>query len=134
MKNLILLVALFLATACSESQKDESVKKENPQEVKETMGSILMTPEDQLTSEQLQLKDMLKLVIIDHLKIDTINKSASLTLTKEECDKMGFANGFYEYINKELEETLHAVDSMGVWKEWSDTFLKLQTVKDKKIN
>lgn len=130
MKNLILLIALFLATACSESQKDKSVKKENQQEIKGTMGSILMTPEEQLSNEQLQLKNMLKLVIIDHLKIDTINRSASLTLTKEDCNNMGFTNEFYEYINKELKETLHAVDSMGIWKEWSNTFLELQTMKN----
>lgn len=134
MKNIILLLFLFLTIACSENQNNNQTKGATSKEMNEmskAVGVALTTNNNQLSEEQQQIKSMLKLIIIDYLKIDTINKSAHLTLTKEKCSKLGLPDTFYEYINKELESTLHAVDSMGVWKEWSETFLELQATKEK---
>lgn len=133
MRN-ILLLCLLLTIACSENQNDNQAKETTSKEVNEmskAIGVILTTDESQLSKEQQAVKSMLKLIMIDHLKIDTINKSAHLTLTKEDCSNMGLTDVFYEYINGELESTLHIVDSMGVWKEWSEAYLELQDTKER---
>lgn len=129
MKNAMLLLFLFLIIACSESGNNRPVKDTTSEEVNEiskAVGIILTTDDSQLSKEQLHIKSMIDLIMIDYLEIDTINKTARLTLTKKDCSNMKLPDKFHEFINGELEETLHQVDSMGLWKEWSRAYLDVQ--------
>lgn len=130
MKKLALLSFIITVAACAGNQEDKQSKETTPKEVNEisnAVGTIFITPDKELSKEQSQIKSLLQLVMIDYLKIDTINKSAHWDLTKEDCSKLGLSDAFYEYLNEELNSTIHSVDSMGLWKEWSSAFLEIQS-------
>lgn len=132
-KGIWFIIFPLVIGSCTSKQNEQQLDTPSQYSQSEVISKVIgdvLTSDAPLSSEQVRLKSMLQLIMVDYLKIDTINKSAHLTLTKDDCLRMKLPYGFYEYIQGELENTMHAVDSMGLWKEWSTTFLELQAAKE----